>query len=413
MLKSVHKQSKHQIFILSIIITVIFIVINGSLILINKNSLNQKIEEENLAFTTISSHIIDENPLEVVEEYILHYTHIHEVEVRFTNEMDTILFETMNIDNNAMQQYTIETSQGIFHFYIDNTNSVTVQLNDLNLIIVNSILLIIYVSAMIVFININKSHSNNINKDLDHILSLIDEDDFNDFFEYVEFYHIHNAIKEYLKSIDLLHEQKEMVLKGLAHDVKTPLTILYHYFDKLNKDKPVTKMEFNQAFDAAKKINGYIERMISDQLEHKIKEFNPKPFIVMKLNDYKSILNQKSIHVITDLSEDLSIKFVKQDFERILDNIISNAYYYSKENSVLELKLRADNKAIIEIISEPSNLENLDVKRLFQKGYRANETNNPYGKGLGLYLTKLLIENQQGNISASIEKNYMKITIVL
>jgi signal transduction histidine kinase len=412
MLKSIHEQSKQQVLLVAVLITVIFLTINGALLLINRNALTQKIEEENLAFVTIASHIIDDNPLTVAEEYILHYTHIHEVEIRVSDETNTIIFDnTSELDNPLT--YTINTTKGSFYFTIDNTNSVTVQLNELNLIIINSILLIIYVVAMIGFIKINKRHTKNVNRDLKHVLSLIDEDRLDYNFVYKEFYHIHQSIKYYLESIDLLHEQKEMLLKGLAHDIKTPLTILYHYFSHLKKEKPLTKEEVTQSFEAAKQINDYIERMVSDQQEQKVSTLKLNQIISKKIEDYQPILNQKSIQVKTQFQESISVRFVEQDFNRILDNLFSNAYYYSKEGSVLQLNLIQDERIKLEIISEPINVDVIDISRLFIKGYRAGFVDNPHGKGLGLYLTKLLIEHQSGKIYAAIEKKYMKITILL
>ena len=84
--KSLNQNFRKNIIMLSIIITVIFLVINIALYVINDNYLVNKIKEENAAFLKITTHIINDNELPVALEYILHYTHINEVEVEIVDE---------------------------------------------------------------------------------------------------------------------------------------------------------------------------------------------------------------------------------------------------------------------------------------------------------------------------------------
>ena len=57
---SINKKFKRNIIVLSIIITIVFLVINIALYIINNNYLINKVDEENNAFLQITTHIISE-----------------------------------------------------------------------------------------------------------------------------------------------------------------------------------------------------------------------------------------------------------------------------------------------------------------------------------------------------------------
>ncbi|PAT01316.1 hypothetical protein CI105_06990, partial [Candidatus Izimaplasma bacterium ZiA1] len=275
-----------------------------------------------------------------------------------------------------------------------------------NILYLNIILVIIYLISIAVLVYSNKRSSDHINNDLNKVLNLIDKNNYLDSsFNYYEFDHIYNVVFSYLENIDLLTEQKEMNMKGLAHDVKTPLTIIYSYFDKVIKNKEVTLKDAKTSFKAAGVINELLNDLIDNNYKKNFKEINISLLLKEKVNEFSSVLESKSISVEIDIEKDIHVLWNEKDFSRVIDNIASNVFHYSKINSKFLIKAQKDKKINLTFTSEPNTINDVDIDKLFNKGFRQNTDLklNSYGKGLGLYICKLLLVPVDGSISAQIK----------
>lgn len=400
---------------LSIIITAIFLVINITLYVINNNYLVSKVKEDNEAFLQITTHIINENEVSVALEYVEHYTHIHEVEIEIMDKDQNMLFSS-EVSHRYSNQYQISTSKGVYTIFIDNTDSVTVNAIEENTIYVNLSLLAIYLLALVILLRNNRISSNQIDQDISNVLVLIkNEREKSSDFNYLEFQQIHSMITQYLENIDLLTEQKEMNMKGLAHDIKTPLTVVYSYFERIQNNQVLSKTDIQTAFDSAKRVNELLNDIIDNKKREIQKEINLSSILNEKLNEYKPIFNNKSISIEVDIDNEIKFKWSEKDYVRVIDNIISNAYYYSKHSSVFKVVIRKSKQIILEFTSEPSILSDIDTENLFRKGHRGSNSAiaNTYGKGYGLYLCRLLLGGVDGEITVEILNKNVKFTIFL
>ena len=412
---SITQKFKRNILVVTIIITLIFLIINVALYIINDNYLSDKVKEENSAFLLITTHIINENDVSVALEYIEHYQHIHKVNIEVLDSDNTMLFSS-TIAHQYTNQFQIETLKGDFTVFIDNSDSITVSSFETNTIYVNVSLLIIYIISLIVLLRTNKITSQQIDQDITSVLKLIDSEDINNNpFNHSEFEHIHQIITKYIENIDLLTEQKEMNMKGLAHDIKTPLTIIYSYFEKILKNQPLSDQETKSSFDSAIRINELLNDIIDNSKRQNNQSIDISKLLNDKIDEYNQIFANKDISIINKVSLDISTIWTEKDFLRVIDNLISNAYYYSKESSSLIISVKKEAQLIIEMTSTPSSISDINVSNLFKKGKRGatSHLNNEYGKGYGLYLCKILLDSINGSISAAIINENVKFTIML
>jgi len=413
--KSISQKFKKNIIVLSIIITIVFLVINVSLYIINNNYLVNKVEEENSAFLQITTHIINENDVSVALEYVEHYTHIHEVDIEVMDENDNMLFSS-DVAHLYSSQYKINTTKGMFTVFIDNTNSITVNAIETNTIYVNISLLVIYLLSLSILLRNNRLTTKEIDQDIGNVLKLIDSEKLsNNKFNHSEFEHIHKIITRYVENIDLLTEQKSMNMKGLAHDIKTPLTLIYSYFERILKKQNLSEKEAKTSFEAAVRINELLNDIIEDNKREKSKEIDISTILNDKIEEYLPIFKNKRISIVKNITEGIAIRWSEKDFVRVIDNLISNAYYYSKESSVFEVNIKNEERIQIEFISSPININDIEKDKIFNKGVRGSLSfnNNNYGKGYGLYLCRLLLSSIGGSVSIDIINENVKFTIML
>lgn len=413
--KSINSKFRQNIIIISIIITTIFLIINISLYIINNNYLVNKVEEENAQFLQITTHIMNENDISVGLEYVEHYTHIHEVNIEVLNESDEMLFSS-KVSHKYTSRYTIDTLKGTFTIFIDNTDSVTVNRVEMNTIYVNVSLVIIYITALLILIKVNKQNSDQINKDILNILNLM-ESEKTEWTElnYIEFHKIYHAISLYLENIDILTEQKEMNMKGLAHDIKTPLTLVYSYFEKVQQNKDVSDKDRKIAFESSKRINELLNDLIENKENASNRNINLSEILLQTLIEHESIFDNKNIQIIHTIENDVFVNWNQKDLSRVLDNMISNAYYYSINHSDFEVTLLKEDQIYLTFRSQPNNLEEIDIEKIFKKGYRDPNSKefNQYGKGYGLYLCRILLKSINGKISAKKTQRNVEFTIIL
>ena len=118
----------------------------------------------------------------------------------------------------------------------------------------------------------------------------------------------------------------------------------------------------------------------------------------MKLIAAQSSKNHFNFKVVDNLSE---ILVDTDKFQQIILNIIENAHKYSNENTGIDVEVTQDDKAVIIRVSDVGAvIDEKDRDRIFEKFTRLSTplTQKTQGSGLGLFLTKTLVERMNGTI---------------
>jgi two-component system sensor histidine kinase KdpD len=114
--------------------------------------------------------------------------------------------------------------------------------------------------------------------------------------------------------------------------------------------------------------------------------------------------NQTQNHLIKiDIAEDLpllSVDFVQ--IEQVITNLISNSLKYAPLGSVIKIQAESkDNNAMaVHVINQGPGVAEEQIDRIFDKFYRAKNTDQITGTGLGLSICKGIIEAHGGKIWA-------------
>jgi len=85
--------------------------------------------------------------------------------------------------------------------------------------------------------------------------------------------------------------------------------------------------------------------------------------------------------------------------ERMLGNLLSNAIKYSGTGAEITVRVRErGGEAIVTVSDRGPGIDPKDLPHLFERGYRAARDESTEGLGLGLYITRLLVEAHGGRI---------------
>lgn len=210
----------------------------------------------------------------------------------------------------------------------------------------------------------------------------------------------------------LLKKKNKELIASLSHDIKTPVASIKAVAELLsvqeeNDDK---RSKLFAVITKAEQINLLAENLLHTTLEELdewevfvCEESSEIISGIIKSADYKNYILPFSIVPCL-------IKLDKNKALQIFDNIINNSYKYA--NTSIIVKSECIDKYLKVSISDFGNtISDEDIDLITQKFYRGKNSKGHIGTGLGMYISKSLIEKMGGKLFASKEEGRFCINI--
>ena len=201
-------------------------------------------------------------------------------------------------------------------------------------------------------------------------------------------------------------------ISTVSHEMRTPLTsirgfsqTLLNSWDKLDEESKkkfvkIIEEQSNRMINLVENILT-VSKISSDK--PKFKEVN----VNSSIEKVVQIISQKykEHNIILKFNNNLPCAKLDEDkFQQVMINIIDNACKYSKPDKdiIITTSFASANKVSIKVIDHGIGIDPLDREKIFEKFVRLENhlTSSTQGNGLGLYITKSLVEAMQGTISA-------------
>lgn len=192
-------------------------------------------------------------------------------------------------------------------------------------------------------------------------------------------------VDEKTKELTQLIESQKQFLKNSVHEINTPLAIIQTNLDLLRMHTPNNKYMTN--IDSGTKIIQYIYDDLSfmikkDRVEYKKEYLNFTDFLKSRLDFFDEIAKSNSLFFVSNIQEDIYLKFNKTQLQRIIDNNISNAIKYSHAKSPIFIKLEYYNEDKIEFRVKTNSQRIDQTNKIFDDFYRENSARGGFGLGL-------------------------------
>ncbi len=196
-------------------------------------------------------------------------------------------------------------------------------------------------------------------------------------------------VNEKTKELTNLIESQKKFIKNSVHEVNTPLTIIQTNIDLLKMKIPNNKYITN--IESGSKIIQYIYDDLSylvkkDRVVYEKEYLDFSKILISRIVFFDEIATSNSLHFVSNIENDIYIKFNITELQRIIDNNLSNAIKYSFAKSAITVNLDyIDDEEVEFSVSTNSNkIENKN--KIFDDFYREN--NSRGGFGLGLKIVK-------------------------
>ncbi|HSH64267.1 MAG TPA: ATP-binding protein [Bacteroidia bacterium] len=220
-------------------------------------------------------------------------------------------------------------------------------------------------------------------------------------------------VKERTKELELVNEQRTNAFINLAHETKTPLTLIINYLNDYIKKygKPG-----DEELMILKKSIGSLTKDIINFFDMEKIEKGINMYDHNHISDFSRLLNEsiilfkvyaakKQIQISTDIREKIFIKADPSSLCRIVNNLIENAIKYTPESGEIEVILTSIDKQIYFSVRDtgigiPVSLQ----AKIFEPFYQIHsEKANFQGMGLGLSLVKENVVQLNGGIEIQSE----------
>ena len=208
-------------------------------------------------------------------------------------------------------------------------------------------------------------------------------------------------------SLEVALAKKDEFISLASHELKTPLTSISGYLQVMERSQAAepNKTFLQKTVQQVKKLSNLISELLDvskieagklqlDKGIFKIRE------IIEESVDLISHSNPGQEIEFISTADDVMANIDKHRIEQVMMNLISNAIKYTPDRAKIEIRLSAgDHQAKIEVKDRGIGIAASHQTKIFTKFHRVDELNPVIsGLGIGLYISKQIIERHQGEL---------------
>ena len=190
--------------------------------------------------------------------------------------------------------------------------------------------------------------------------------------------------KKHIEDLEALNQSKLRFFTNISHEFRTPLTLIVGQVETLLQVQTFTPNIYH-------KILGIYKNSL--QLRE----------LITELLDFRK---QERGHMIKQ-SDDIEVWYDQKQMQKVVNNLLSNALKHTKAEDTISINVSQEDKyVIIEIKDTGTGIAAAEIDKIFDRFYqteRLDSLNTGAGTGIGLALTKGIIELHHGTIRVESE----------
>ncbi len=222
------------------------------------------------------------------------------------------------------------------------------------------------------------------------------------------------SFNQMAESLDKNRKMNQQLLAGIAHELKTPLTIIQGNLEAILDGVQEATPEKIAALHTETAL---LNRLVNDlrdltlaeagQLRLSVEPVKLRPLIAKIVEMLQPMLHDKSINLTVKIPASLPVVTADPDrVTQVLYNLLSNAIRYTPEHGQIDITASTSkdkNFAEITVKDNGKGIPSEYLPLIFNHFYRVDEARarTTGGTGVGLAITKLLVEAHGGSITAT------------
>ena len=212
-------------------------------------------------------------------------------------------------------------------------------------------------------------------------------------------------------SIESLKKRQNQLINDVSHELKTPLTSLILIGERLEsvvskKDRYLVKRLKKESKRLRKMVEETLElsKLESSEAFNKNKKISISDLVMESWQTLKPLAEKKDIKINLLIPTKYFISADIENLKRAFINILDNSIRYSPVNEQIQIEIfKRDSSVVIRVRDKGIGLEENEFNDIFSRFYRGDPSRTKFkksGSGLGLSITKKIINNNKGFIKA-------------
>ena len=229
------------------------------------------------------------------------------------------------------------------------------------------------------------------------------------------------------EKIEELNQAKLQFFSNISHEFRTPLTLILAQVELLLQSNSLAPTIYNKLLKIYK--NAYhLRNLISELLDFgkleqghislKVSEHNIIDFVKEIYLSFFEYAGSRNIDYQFHSEQNTIICWYDpKQLQKVFFNLLNNAFKFTKDNGCIEIVVEdSENEIVIKVIDNGAGINKDELTKVFDRFYQSNNqmagSQASQGTGIGLSLSKSIVELHQGTISVESRPGYGSIFIV-
>jgi signal transduction histidine kinase/DNA-binding response OmpR family regulator len=219
-------------------------------------------------------------------------------------------------------------------------------------------------------------------------------------------YQIKVKANQKLRELDHI---KTNFFTNISHEFRTPLTLILNPVRKLRKSQESTAITHDlqliqrnaeRLLDLTNQLLD-LSKLEAGKLQLSVSQHNLHDFLHTCLASFESLAKSKKITFMIDIKEEVSSGWFDQDnVQKILNNLLSNAFKFTPEKGLIAFIAYYENDFVVMQVKDTGpGISSEQQEQIFERFHQNRDTEQNGGSGIGLTLTKELVLLHRGIIA--------------
>lgn len=212
--------------------------------------------------------------------------------------------------------------------------------------------------------------------------------------------------KRAMKPIAESYEKQKRFVTDANHELKTPLTIIRADLD-LAEDELGENEWLNDIRDVSDEMTAMVGKLVAlarmdeGQTQLTMLPFNLSDALSDTAEAFRSVISSRGFDFHVDIASGITYIGDEALIRQLLSILLDNAAKYCDVGGSIAVTFRGGKHPILTVDNSFTDVDSTDLKRLFDRFYRADEVRAYIpGSGVGLSIAQAIVEGHHGKIKA-------------
>ena len=238
-----------------------------------------------------------------------------------------------------------------------------------------------------------------------------------------ELHELTQAVNQMAESLEEQEALRKRLTSDLTHELRTPVANLSSYMEMmLDEVLEPTPARLQSCYDELQRLSSLIsdlERLRQVEAENLTlhrSDVDMKALSQAVLCSFESQLREK--HLTGQVTGDSSMASIDRGkVQQVITNLVSNAIKYTEDGGHIRIVIEDEKESsVIHVEDDGIGIPQTDLKRIFERFYRTDQSRNRKtgGAGIGLAIVRTIVQAHGGTISAQSEEGKgSRFTVIL